>query len=136
MGTEESLLMSRAFLSFQEKLDRLVKSPHALWIIFVVGLLLRIVGAYMGGVHSDDGDRTYTDMANAFLSGQGFSLVREFGPMYSWLPPGMAMLNLPFFILFGSQAFFVQRVFFIVMSSVANVSLVCAAERLMSKQAA
>jgi 4-amino-4-deoxy-L-arabinose transferase-like glycosyltransferase len=48
----------------------------------------------------------------------------------------MAMLNLPFFILFGSQAFFVQRVFFIVMSSVANVSLVCAAERLMSKQAA
>jgi 4-amino-4-deoxy-L-arabinose transferase-like glycosyltransferase len=109
---------------------------NAAWVLFFLGLAFRIVGAALGGVNSDDGDHTYEAYARALLSGRGLVLNGDFGPVYSFLPPGMGFVNLPFIYFFGAHWMGAERIFILIMSSVANVALVRVAKRLVGDPAA
>lgn len=128
--------MAFFFFTLKEKIDQVANSRWAPWIIFLVALTTRAIGVALGGVNSDDGDHTYERYARSVLAGQGLSLTTEYGTVYSWLPPGMGVFNIPFFYFFGDQAFLVERWVIVVMSSLAAVALVYAARRFVGKSAA
>jgi 4-amino-4-deoxy-L-arabinose transferase-like glycosyltransferase len=116
-----------------DKLSRLAASKWAPWIIFITAIITRGIGAWMGGDHSDDGDRAYSTMASNYLAGHGLSLINEFGRVYSWIPPGMAFLNILLHPLFGEDRGPV-RILFVLMSAATNVALFYAAKRLLDEK--
>jgi hypothetical protein len=90
-------------------------------LIFFAALITRLIGVYLGGFRGDDSDGTYLQMARNFIDGQGFSLIEhDFGRLYSWLPPGMSFVYLPFAYLF-TNVFLPMRVFTVLLAALAYV---------------
>lgn len=114
-------------------LEKWSNSSYAPWIIFVAALTTRFIGAYFGGVRADDEDGIYGLMAREFLAGNGFSFMKYGYRNFSWLPPGMSFIYLPFVYFFKNPET-PLRVFFIFMSAFTNVVLFQTAKRVLDQK--
>lgn len=99
-----------------DRLSRLASSKWAPTVLFLVAAVTFGLGAYLGGVHSDDGDRSGINMTLNYLNGDGFSLMSDFGPVYSFIPPGMSFIDLFLYPLFGENGW-QARILFVLMSA-------------------
>jgi len=102
--------------SFFSFIDRLSSSKYALWSLFLVAVLTRILGAYMGGARLDD-DGTHLGAATNFLAGKGPIHYMGEIPLTVWVFPGMGIFMAFFIYCFGPYANLAMRIFFVIMSS-------------------
>jgi 4-amino-4-deoxy-L-arabinose transferase-like glycosyltransferase len=85
----------------------------------------------LGGARSEDDDHWHTQIANHFLAGNGLRLDTEFGPTYSYIQPGLAVIHILFMKIFP-DFIFAERVFLNLFSSFSIVIFFFIARRLFS----
>jgi 4-amino-4-deoxy-L-arabinose transferase-like glycosyltransferase len=110
-------------------LEKIARSRSAGYFLFIASFATRWLGFLIGGRRADE-DGAYLTMAQNYLNGPGISFhFDSFGWTYSWLPPGMSMLQIVF-LSFFKNIDLPLRIFFVGLSSLAIVALFALAKRL------
>jgi 4-amino-4-deoxy-L-arabinose transferase-like glycosyltransferase len=116
-------------LRISNTLDSLARWRYIHIALFAVGVVTRAAGWFLGGTRADE-DGAYLLMAQNYLAGHGIAIWQEWcGWTYSWLPPGMSMLQIVFLKLF-SDVHLPLRIFFIGLTATAIVSFFALAKKL------
>ena len=112
-----------------KSLDELSRSRKILWILFFAAIATRIIGAIAGGTRSEDDDHWHLQIAQNFMAGNGLRLDTGYGPTYSWIQPGLAVIHV-FFMMFTPNFYFPERIFLHLFSAAAIIAYFFIAKRL------
>jgi 4-amino-4-deoxy-L-arabinose transferase-like glycosyltransferase len=116
--------MKDKLLVLLEKIDRLVASNRVYIVLIGLAVVTRLMGWALGGIRGDD-EGPYFQMAHNFLTGRGIGLdegwsYAQDGFLRSWLPPGFALLRIPFLLVFENDLL-PLRIFFVSLSVFTHV---------------